>query len=71
MTPDALREEILRLSPEARLELLADVWDSIAAQPDAVPVPDWHLAVLADRIAEPDPNLVPWDQAKRTLREDN
>lgn len=71
MTPDALREEILRLSPEARFELLADVWDSIAAHPDAVPVPDWHRAVLADRIAEQDPNRVPWDEAKRTLRADS
>jgi putative addiction module component (TIGR02574 family) len=71
MTPDALRDEILRLSPEARFELLADVWDSIAAHPDAVPVPDWHRTVLADRIAEPAPKRVPWDEAKRTLRQDD
>ncbi|MDX1428715.1 MAG: addiction module protein [Rhodothermales bacterium] len=71
MTPDALRDEILRLSPEARFELLADVWDSIAAHPDAVPIPDWHRDVLADRIAEPDPNRVPWAEAKRSLREDD
>jgi putative addiction module component (TIGR02574 family) len=69
MTPDALRDEILRLSPEDRLELLSQVWDSIAADPDSVPVPDWHRAVLDDRVAERDPNTVPWSEAKCLLRD--
>ena len=69
MTPDALRDEILRLSPEDRLELLSEVWDGIAANPDSVPVPAWHRAVLDDRIAERDPDTLRWSEAKRLLRD--
>jgi putative addiction module component (TIGR02574 family) len=35
-----------------RLQLLADLWDSIAATPEQVPFPDWQLKELERRKAE-------------------
>jgi len=42
MASEPLLDKILGLPPEERFELLADVGDSIAAEPEAVPVPEWH-----------------------------
>lgn len=69
MTSDPLREQILGLPPEARFELLADVWDSIAAEPEAVPVPEWHREELDRRLAEPDPQHLTWSEVRERSRE--
>lgn len=69
MTPDALLSEILRLPPEERFKLLSDVWDSIAAEPDAVPVPRWHREELDRRVAEPSPEHLTWEQVRTQIRE--
>ena len=53
MTPNALLDEILRLSPEQRMQLMEEVWNSLTASPDAVGVPDWHRKELDARVAEP------------------
>lgn len=53
MTPKALLDEILRLPVDERLQLVEQVWDSIAATPDAVPVPEWHKAELDRRLDRP------------------
>lgn len=64
MTPKALLEEILRLPVEQRLDLLEQVWESIAADPSKVPAPEWHLAELDRRLAEPNPERLTWDEVK-------
>jgi len=55
MTPKALRDEILRLPPEERLQLLEDIWNSLAADAGQIPVPDWHKRELDRRSANPSP----------------
>ena len=40
MTPKGLRDEILQLPASERLKLLEEIWDSLAATPEDVPVPD-------------------------------
>lgn len=69
MTARALWDEILRLPIEERLKLVQDIWDSIAATPTDVPVPEWHKAELDRRLdhPEPGPNLS-WDQVQERLR---
>lgn len=69
MTAKALWDEILRLPIDERLKLVQDIWDSIAATPADVPVPDWHKAELDRRLDHPDPgpNLT-WDQVRERLR---
>lgn len=67
MTKQALLTEILRLSPQERIELLGDAWDEIAASPDDVPIPEWHVRELEGRLAEPDPQYVSWSEVKDRL----
>jgi putative addiction module component (TIGR02574 family) len=68
MTREALLSEILRLPPEERIELLGDAWDTIAASPQDVPIPEWHVQELERRLAEPDPQFLPWAQVRERLR---
>jgi len=68
MTKEALLAEILGLSPEERIELLGDAWDAIAATPDEVPVPAWHVEVLEERLSEPIPEYVSWEVVQERLK---
>jgi putative addiction module component (TIGR02574 family) len=58
MTPDRLEEEVLALPPEARLQLVEDLWDSLAAEPEAIPVPDWHREERDRRDQDPSPEHI-------------
>jgi putative addiction module component (TIGR02574 family) len=71
MTPKALRQEILQLPPAERLELVEEIWDSLAATPAAVPVPDWHRAELDRRLEQPAgaPDLSPEEVRARLGRQ--
>jgi putative addiction module component (TIGR02574 family) len=35
-----------------QIDYVQSLWDRIAAKPEKVPVPDWHLQVLEERLAE-------------------
>jgi len=48
--------EIARLSVPERILLLEELWDSIAAEPSSVPVPQSHRAELDRRLAEYEKN---------------
>ena len=67
MTREKLLTEILRLPPRERIELLQEAWDAIAASPDEVPVPEWHVEVLEKRLAEPDPQWLSWEEVRARL----
>ncbi len=69
MTPKTILEEALRLPIEDRLELVEQIWDSIAADPAKVPVPDWHKAELDRRMADPNPERMTWDEVQKRLAE--
>lgn len=43
--------DILALPAEERLEIAEAIWDSLAAIPGAVPIPDWHHALVEERLA--------------------
>ena len=62
---------IFDLSPAEKLQLVEDLWDDLAAVPEAVPVHDWQKQELARRKA----NLVknrtpglPWEEVKLNIR---
>jgi putative addiction module component (TIGR02574 family) len=38
---------IFDLSPSEKLQLIEDLWDDLAAEPDSVPVHDWQKRELA------------------------
>lgn len=69
MTPKALLEEILRLPPDERLRLVEDVWDSLAAAPSDLPVPDWHRAELDRRMSDASEQAsLSWSDVEARLR---
>jgi putative addiction module component (TIGR02574 family) len=50
--PNVSLAEILQLSPEERIQLVEDVWDSIAESPEAIPISDTQRIELDRRRAE-------------------
>jgi putative addiction module component (TIGR02574 family) len=70
MTPKALLEEINQLPVDERIRLVGDVWDQIAAKPDAVPVPESHRRELDHRLDHPSPEpSQSWDEVRQKLRQ--
>lgn len=41
-----------RLTKAEQIEYLQDLWDSIASSPEELPVPETHLLLVEDRLAE-------------------
>lgn len=66
---DTLLKDILRLPIEERIKLVEQIWDSIAATPEAVPVSDAHKKELDHRLDDPapGPNLT-WEEVQELLR---
>jgi len=62
---------IFDLSPSEKLQLVEDLWDDLAATPDAVPVYDWQQKELARRKANltqyPASGLT-WEDVKQRVR---
>jgi putative addiction module component (TIGR02574 family) len=62
--------EILLLSPAERIVLVQDIWDSLAASPEEVPVPTEHLEELrrrSDAEARGEMTLSPWAAVKKRI----
>ena len=63
--------EILHLPLEARLALVERIWDSIAAESGAEPLPEDHRAELERRLDQPAPGPdLSWDEVRASLRPD-
>ncbi len=62
---------IFDLSAAEKLQLVEDLWDDLAADPDSIPVHDWQKQELQRRIANlsshPDSGLT-WEEVKRRVR---
>jgi putative addiction module component (TIGR02574 family) len=62
---------VFDLSPAEKLQLVEDLWDDLAATPEAVPVHDWQKQELARRKANlskhPASGLA-WEDVKRKVR---
>ena len=60
-----------RLSIAERLELVEDIWDSIAGDADALPLTDAERALLGERLAEHEANPgrgEPWSAVRARIR---
>jgi len=61
----------LRALPVAeRLKLIEDLWDSIAADPSGLPLPDWHRAEIDRRLDALDKGAsvgAPWEEVRRRI----
>jgi putative addiction module component (TIGR02574 family) len=66
--------QLFELSVSQKLQLVEDLWDSIAAAPQSVPMPEWQKEELARRKAEYLQNPesgIPWEEAKERIRSRN
>jgi len=45
-------QSVFDLSPSEKLQLVEDLWDDLAANPENVPVHDWQLKELESRKAK-------------------
>ena len=67
-------KSVFDLSPAEKLQLVEDLWDDLAATPEAVPVHDWQKQESARRKANllknPASGLA-WDEVKRRVRSRN
>ena len=62
--------EFQHLSLAERIQLVEDIWDSIAAHPEAVPLTEAQRAEVERRLAEHrrDPaSAIPWEQVRDEL----
>lgn len=68
---DRRTTSIFDLSPSEKLQLVEDLWDDLAATPDAIPVHDWQKQELARRkenlLKNPASGLS-WEDVKRRVR---
>jgi len=62
---------IFDLSPSEKLQLVEDLWDDLAATPEAVPVHDWQKKELARRktnLTNNPASGLSWEEVKRKVR---
>jgi putative addiction module component (TIGR02574 family) len=68
---DSTSVSIFDLTPSEKLQLVEDLWDDLAATPEAVPVHDWQKEELALRKANlmqnPAAGLT-WEEVKKRVR---
>ncbi|MFO0810428.1 MAG: addiction module protein [Gemmataceae bacterium] len=60
--------ELLALPAAEKLDIVEALWNSLADDPDALPVPEWHAAELDRRreAAKDTPGAVStWDEVKQ------
>jgi putative addiction module component (TIGR02574 family) len=65
-----IMDEILGLPASERLALSAAIWDSLAEDPGSVPVPEWQLELLAERLDEDERDTAPaqsWPELRRQI----
>lgn len=66
----ALMSDILELSVAERLQLVEEIWDSIADIPEALELTEVEKVELDRRLAEyrKDPSVgIPWDKVKSRI----
>ncbi len=69
---NALREELFKLSAAERLELVEELWDSIADEDEALALTDEQREDLERRLAEADADPTggsPWEEVRERIRQ--
>jgi putative addiction module component (TIGR02574 family) len=44
-------KELVQLTVSERLDLMDEIWASLAPETDSVPLPEWHIAEIKRRLA--------------------
>ena len=64
--------DMASLTRDEKLRAMEELWDDLSRSADEYPSPEWHGHVLRERDAAlkaGKDSFVPWDEAKRMLRE--
>jgi putative addiction module component (TIGR02574 family) len=67
-----LEIDINKLSPEERLDLIEELWDSLATEPAKIPLTEAQANELDRRLAEMDQDDslgIPWETVLARIRE--
>ena len=68
---NAEARSVFELSPLEKLQLVEDLWDDLAAEPESVPVHEWQRQELTRRhenlLKNPASGLT-WEEVKRRVR---
>ena len=70
MSEKATTAELTRLPVSERLELIEQLWDSIDAEADALPLSDWQheeIDVRIDALERGASVGAPWDEVRRRI----
>jgi putative addiction module component (TIGR02574 family) len=62
--------DLASLSVSQRLDLMEEIWASLSLNPEAIPVPEWHVAEIKRRLAAHEANpedAVPWSEVRESL----
>lgn len=62
---------VFDLSPTEKLQLVEDLWDDLAATPEAIPIHEWQVQELARRKTNLQTNPatgLSWEEVKRRVR---
>ena len=68
-----IQREALNLPAPERIQLVVELWDSLA--PGEIPIPDWQRGLIRDRLAELEHVLsaersMPWDAVRKRFLSD-
>jgi putative addiction module component (TIGR02574 family) len=68
-----IQKEALDLPAQERIELVVELWDSLA--PGEISVPDWQRDLIRDRLAAledllPEERSVPWEAVRKRIFSD-
>ena len=64
--------DLLHLSVAERIQLVEDLWDSIATEPEAMELTEAQRQEIDRRLAEHDANpesAIPWEEVRARLRQ--
>lgn len=66
--PLALPPGFEQLNKDQQIDYVQQLWDLILAMPERVPVPEWHLEVVRERVASQEAaKLSQWSEIKQRL----
>jgi len=70
MTKAQVQRQALDLSPEDRIDLAIEIWDSLSAKD--IPVPDWQRDLIRERLAElegvdSEDRSTPWSEVRERV----
>jgi putative addiction module component (TIGR02574 family) len=68
---NAAARSVFELSPSEKLQLVEDLWDGLAADPESVPVHEWQkkeLTRLNENLLKNPASGLTWDEVKRRVR---